>query len=205
MRQIERKGFVIMGWRCMRRNLPLGSRAFMIRLGVEPRGIVGEGWTATEPVDSPPWLRIRVETLRETPIIPFALLQKPPLKGFHWSIQGSGVQLPPAIAHHLEAVWGSRLQTPDSLRSTLERRVEPKLMDSCVYTIVSRDRLDLFAREGMQFINQESKIWKTAAALLEMGKAAERMLPIVFAPATNISSLLYWGLLQRIEIGAWRD
>ncbi len=118
---LKRHNSVVIDWRSgSRLKLPIGSRAFMIRLGSEPKGLIGSGWTRTEPIDSPPWLKIEFDVLRETPYIPFEILQqRPPFSKFKWSIQGSGVQLPDTIASHLEILWekqmsGKQLSKPSA-------------------------------------------------------------------------------------------
>ena len=43
-------------WSCgNRKELPLGSRFFLIRLGKDPKGIVGSGLTTTDPELGPHW------------------------------------------------------------------------------------------------------------------------------------------------------
>jgi putative restriction endonuclease len=62
---------------------------------------VGAGWTRTEPDDKPS-VQIEFDLLSETPVVPFSVLESPPFSGFHWSIQGSGVEVPDDIAEQLE-------------------------------------------------------------------------------------------------------
>ncbi|HEV2223677.1 MAG TPA: hypothetical protein VGR84_11805 [Candidatus Acidoferrales bacterium] len=38
-----------------RKDLPIGSRFFLIRLGTEPKGIMGSGVTSSEPYSGPHW------------------------------------------------------------------------------------------------------------------------------------------------------
>ena len=73
------------------------------------------------------------------------------------------------------------------------------LMDFCVYTIVSRDRLDPVALEGTPLVGQESRTWRSAYVLREEARESGRSLPIILADAKDCSRLLYWGLLQQIE------
>lgn len=101
--EIERVGSTTMRWRSgNRRALPLNSRAFLIRLGTEPRGIVGAGRTRTEPDDTPS-VEIEFEVLGDAPFVAMSTLKSAPLESFGWSIQGSGVLLPDDIAQELEA------------------------------------------------------------------------------------------------------
>jgi 5-methylcytosine-specific restriction protein A len=110
---VSRAGKTAIGWRSgKRRSLPAGSRIFLIRLGVEPRGIICAGVSVTEPHGSPPWLDIEFDSLRETPAIPLHELLQPPFSTFHWSIQGSGVELPKEVAAALNALWRRRTALP---------------------------------------------------------------------------------------------
>jgi len=74
------------------------------------------------------------------------------------------------------------------------------LTDFCVYTIVSRDRLDPVALEGIPLVGRESRIWRAGDALREEAQKSGQSLPILLADAKDCSRLLYWGLLQEIEL-----
>lgn len=101
--EVEERGATTLAWRSgNRRSLPINSRAFLIRLGAEPRGIIGVGWTRSDPNDEPA-VDIEFQVLREEPIVPFATLQLPPFSDFQWSIQASGVAIPTALAADLDA------------------------------------------------------------------------------------------------------
>ena len=98
--------------------MPVGSRAFLIKLGPEkPTGILGVGETRsdpyadkhyTDPTKTANYVDVRWTDLRESPLIGWAELQKPPFKGFRWGIQGSGVELPAEIAESVEQLWEER-------------------------------------------------------------------------------------------------
>jgi hypothetical protein len=103
IRRLERKGRVQITWRSgMRRQLPVGSRAFLVRLGQEPRGIIGAGWTRTIPSGEPLGVDIEFETLNETPLIAFPRLLTRPFDAVHWTIQSSGVEIPDRVAAELD-------------------------------------------------------------------------------------------------------
>jgi hypothetical protein len=95
-----------------------GDRVFLIRLGAEPRGMVGSGYATSEPYPGEHWDPKRAEegatahfidfvldTLSEVPLIPIDVLNSGSLSGFHWSTQMSGVHIPKAIAKELESMW----------------------------------------------------------------------------------------------------
>ena len=49
-------GFATYSWSCgNRKNINVGDRIFLIRQGIEPRGIIGSGWAATTPKEKPHW------------------------------------------------------------------------------------------------------------------------------------------------------
>ena len=59
IRRLKRRGHVDIGWASGRtRSIEPGSRAFMVRLGTPPKGIIGSGYTLADmlwlPVPKPP-------------------------------------------------------------------------------------------------------------------------------------------------------
>ncbi|HEY5367062.1 MAG TPA: hypothetical protein VIL19_11350 [Casimicrobiaceae bacterium] len=122
-RKLARKGFVDFQWACGRsRQIEPGSRAFMVRLGVPPKGIIGAGVTLTPPVSGPHWradkialgiptmhLDIRWEALFETPLISFDELAVPPFSRFRWATRASGMRIPTHVADALEDLWEKKL------------------------------------------------------------------------------------------------
>jgi hypothetical protein len=76
------------------------------------------------------------------------------------------------------------------------------LTDFCVYTIVSRDRLDPVARDGKPLVARTTRIWRDAHTLRKEAVASRKDLPILLGDAKDCSQLLYWGVLQKIELGA---
>jgi 5-methylcytosine-specific restriction protein A len=120
--EIRRGGQVTDRWSVGNRTtLEPGARFFLIRLGVEPRGLVGSGWTTSTPFEAPHWDLDRAEkgqiaryadiyfdVLEETPIIPMDELAQSPLSDAHWSTQMSGIQIPESVASAVEAVWVAR-------------------------------------------------------------------------------------------------
>jgi 5-methylcytosine-specific restriction protein A len=122
-RRIARKGFVDAQWASGRtRQIEPGSRAFMVRLGVPPKGIIGSGVTLTAPVLGPHWrddkialgiqtlhLDIRWDALFELPLISFDELAVPPFSRFRWATRASGMRIPTHVADALEDLWEKKL------------------------------------------------------------------------------------------------
>ncbi len=106
-------------WGCgNRKRIPVGSRFFLIRLGVPPKGIMASGWTTSLPYESEEWgsdrsqrrrpyhfVDITFDRLFATPPLPLEILQRTPFSKFHWAIQMSGVLIPQGIAAPLERIW----------------------------------------------------------------------------------------------------
>jgi 5-methylcytosine-specific restriction protein A len=116
-------------WSCgNRKELPVGSRFFLIRLGQEPKGIVGSGYTTSDPEIGPHWdsilarqgkeglfVDLDFDFLSKQPLISWNELQRSPFSKFSWGIQASGVRLPETIALQLERLWTRRTSGSDAL------------------------------------------------------------------------------------------
>ena len=122
-RRVQRRGFGDVEWSSGRtRQIEPGSRAFMIRLGVPPKGVIGAGVTMSAPRQAIHWraekaalgtmtryLDLRLEVLLESPIISFDDLARPPFARYRWGIRQSGAYLPESLADALESLWEERL------------------------------------------------------------------------------------------------
>lgn len=134
-RRIARKGFVDAQWASGRtRQIEPGSRAFMARLGVPPKGIIGSGVTMTAPVPGVHWredkklkrqttlhLVIRWDALFETPLVSFDELAVPPFSRFRWATRASGMRIPSHVADALETLWETKLDAVNRERADSAR------------------------------------------------------------------------------------
>lgn len=123
IRTLRRRGHVDLEWSSGRtRALEPGSRAFFIRLGVPPKGLIGAGHTLTAPESRIHWrpekaargtstnyLQLRLEFLTDLPIITFEELAKPPFSRFRWGVRQSGTRMPSSVADALEPWWEERV------------------------------------------------------------------------------------------------
>jgi len=121
-RRLARRGHVDVEWNSGRvKRIEPGSRAFLVRLGVPPKGIFGAGIVLTAPVEGPHWredraaagatsnaVRLRLEALLATPPVTFDDLAQPPFSRFRWGIRQSGTRLPSSLADRLEDLWERR-------------------------------------------------------------------------------------------------
>lgn len=105
-----------------RGDLPVGSRVFLMRLGEDPKGLVGSGWSTYLPRRVPHWdatraaagdttlsIGVEFDVLNEHPVIDLAELARAPFDALStWTPQSSGVELNADLAAHLEAEWATR-------------------------------------------------------------------------------------------------
>ena len=136
MRRIERRGHVDLEWSSGRnKNIEPGSRAFFVRLGVPPKGLIGSGYTLSAPQVGIHWrpekaakgtmthhLRLRLEFLVDLPLITFEELARPPWSRFRWGVRQSGVRLPSSLADQLEPWWEERTRVSLRERSATKPR-----------------------------------------------------------------------------------
>lgn len=115
---VARGGAARQRWSCGTiTGIKPGGRFFLIRLGEDPKGIMGSGrivstpyrdshWDATKGVgETALFVQIDFESLADEPLIGWDELHNPPLAGFHWGTQMSGIRIPSPFAEELERVW----------------------------------------------------------------------------------------------------
>lgn len=107
------------------KNIEPGSRFFMVRLGVAPKGIVAAGRITRSPERRPHYdedlakggatlnfVELSFDTINITPVISWEELHRGTLSGVSWSIRQSGPRLPDDVAAELERVWSERAGIP---------------------------------------------------------------------------------------------
>ena len=113
--QVQAKGSAPDRWSCgLVRNIEPGSRFFLIRLGSEPRGIVGTGEILSAPNEEPHWsaerakagettrgVDILFENLQWLPRVGRDELDEAPFADMKWDTQMSGIRIPDEIASAL--------------------------------------------------------------------------------------------------------
>lgn len=133
-RRIDARGHADIRWACGRtRAIEPGSRAFFVRLGVPPKGLIGAGYALSSPWEAPHWLeakaaagatthyvKLRLEFIADTPLIALDELAKPPFGRFRWAVRQSGTRMPSSIADALEPWWETR--AADAARTRERRR-----------------------------------------------------------------------------------
>jgi 5-methylcytosine-specific restriction protein A len=121
--EIEAKGFSKDRWSTGKRkkDLPRGSRFFLLRLGKDPKGIIGSGWTVSKiPYEDEPWneahkkdwyVEVKFDALYKEPVIPLNYLQNTsPFDQVEckWTPQTSALEIT-KVAEALEREWAKMI------------------------------------------------------------------------------------------------
>lgn len=117
-------------WSCGRRkNIGPGDEVFLIRLGREPRGIMGFGSVIGPPQLDKHWNPDRSDNIPYAPVvidrvvdpyedgvIPLSdLTATEPLSSVHWSTQSSGILIPDDSAAVLHQIWQRFIEEVDAV------------------------------------------------------------------------------------------
>lgn len=117
---------VIGRWSCGNtKQIEIGDRVFLIRLGVEPKGIVGSGWVVKPPYFDTHWdvqkqadgkkgLFVMCEwerILNPTIDVPLSINKLPRwnIGEKSWTPQSSGIKIPTHIVSELESLWAKHI------------------------------------------------------------------------------------------------
>lgn len=112
-------------WSCgVTKNISVGDRAFLIRLGEPPKGMIGSGTIVSEPYESAHWnaekaeqgvtvyrVNILFDVLSEIPILDEQVLSSGGLADHNWYPRASGTIIPENIAKQLEVIWSRATAT----------------------------------------------------------------------------------------------
>lgn len=127
---VHEYGLVPGRWSCGgNKSIRAGDRFFLIRLGKEPRGLVGSGFVETASFEDDHWDPVRYEAgiparyvnvrfdvildAEQEAILDMDLLKNAPvLSRMHWSSQTSGVHIPDNIAVEVEKYWPRLVGSP---------------------------------------------------------------------------------------------
>lgn len=105
-------------WSCRsHKKIRRGDRAFLLKLGTYPKGIIGSGEVVSEPFLARHWsgenklvprVLIEFDTLlnpQNDSFLTLDILKEGLLANYNWTPQASGVSIPSNLANELEAVW----------------------------------------------------------------------------------------------------
>ncbi len=122
--QVNLTGKCNQRWSCGNtKSIQSGDRVFLVKLGTEPKGIIGAGFATTEPFSGMHWSGENKEALyididfevllnpTKEPILTLDILKAGSLSQQNWTPQASGISIRPDIVDSLEAVWFDFLVT----------------------------------------------------------------------------------------------
>lgn len=122
--QLVETGKVTEMWSCKsHRKIKPGDRAFLARVGVPPKGIIGSGIVTTLPFLAPHWngqgeyihrVMIQFDVLLNAdkePILTKDILEIGQMALQNWTPQSSGISIRPELVDELEAIWFDFLTT----------------------------------------------------------------------------------------------
>jgi 5-methylcytosine-specific restriction protein A len=124
--EVAKKGFAKFSWSCGNsKRIIKGDRVFLLRQGVEPRGICGSGWAESSSYEEIHWREEKAEKGRTTryvkvkwdvllnaeteSIFPREWLNDPHLSDVNWNTQISGINIRSEVAEVLEERWADFL------------------------------------------------------------------------------------------------
>ena len=105
-----------------------GDRAYIVRLGVEPKGIFASGIISTNPFPafrkgrSYYRIGIALDVLlnpNKEQILSMDILKTGDLSAQNWTPQASGISIKPRLVEELEGVWLDLLSTKESMKGYL--------------------------------------------------------------------------------------
>jgi len=116
VKDLEETGVFVDAWSCAsHKAVREGDKAYLIKLGKEPKGIIGSGFISSEPFmgenhRGQPRMRILVNFEKllnpdNEEILSLDVLKSGVLASQHWSTQSSGIKIKPEVADELESVW----------------------------------------------------------------------------------------------------
>lgn len=130
-------------WSCGNtKKIVVGDTFFLMRLGVEPKGIIGCGYVSSSPYPLRHWDEVKAaegkvalrtdllfKSLSEEPIVSLAILQER-FPDFKWTPEGGGLTIPDRIANEIfpeiqgSTSFGFAPESPAAVRLYAEGKVK---------------------------------------------------------------------------------
>jgi 5-methylcytosine-specific restriction protein A len=128
--EVAQNGSTKFSWSCGNsKRIVRCDRVFLLRQGIEPRGIVATGWAESESYEEVHWREEKAKQGRTTryvevrwevllnpdteSIFPREWLNERPLSKVNWNTQISGISIPDEVAQVLEERWAEFLENRD--------------------------------------------------------------------------------------------
>lgn len=132
--ELNENGFLIRRWSVgVSKNIKQGDRLFLIRLGSEPKGIIGSGWADSNVFEDGHWNEEKYENGETANYVDvrFDILLNPETKlifqrkelnrlgKMHWDAQSSGTKIPEDVADRLENEWADFIGNNEVTATTI--------------------------------------------------------------------------------------
>jgi len=114
---IERQGYCSDRWSCGKtRSMAIGDRVFLVRLGLDPKGIMGSGVVTSQPFTDAHWsgddedavyVEVEFDHLIDPKTDKILSLERlvAEMPQQHWTPQASGISITDKMVDDLEAIW----------------------------------------------------------------------------------------------------
>lgn len=140
--EVKKNGYCIERWSCgVTKKIKTEDRAFLMKLGDEPRGIVAAGWVEGGVYEDTHWDRakrakgmsalyvnVHWDTILDpgVEIFPIAWLDKGIYSSMRWEPQASGTRIPDNVSEKLENDWAEFLDRPAVIMERpLDEEIDP--------------------------------------------------------------------------------
>lgn len=138
---LKAQGFFDASWSCGRtKRIEPEDRVYLLRQGMEPRGIMASGQAKSSPYSEVHWdksrddealyIDVRFDALldpEQEGILPLAQLQNGSLASVNWRTQSSGISIVPSAASELDRLWRAFLEScgqfPDATSEEIQTPV----------------------------------------------------------------------------------
>ena len=164
---VAKEGSALIRWSCGNtKKIEAADRAFLLRQGVEPRGIIASGTVVAPPYEAPHWdpdisgpalyVDVKLDALLDPEaqdILWREVLDEPHLSGMHWDTQSSGTTIPEAVADALEREWDALIRrNRTSSRTTTGTRTRNSDSHPIEVDFLDEDTSGLPGRLGMTIL-----------------------------------------------------
>jgi len=139
--QVNKTGKHTARWSCgTTKSIRPGDRAFLIKIGTEPKGIIAAGFVVSSLIEDEHWggenkstfyVDIDFDVLLnpdKEPILTLDILKTGNLEAQNWTPQASGISIRPELVSELEAIWFDFLTT-QAVRHPLSASAEDEAQE----------------------------------------------------------------------------
>jgi hypothetical protein len=228
--EIRESGTTVLRWSTgNRRDVARGARVFLLRQGVEPRGVVGVGEVVGDLVEEPHWdpeqrrkgrktylVDVAWQALAREPLLDRSRLVDETGETSLWSTPAGGITIPPEIAQTLESAWqgawarAERGLSGDHLPDLPDRRLIAALDPDTGGRRIDSMNIDRHVDSFARVIASRSLMpplsiglfgdWGSGKTFF-MERLEERI--DALAQEGRADSSLYWPKICQIKFNAW--